>query len=140
MKKRNRLEMEAMDRVDLFSKRTDVTFTPRQTLLFTTVSNSLTTLRNWGEGQISGLQTQCAGTDQRRDLAQDILSRLRDIADVAKSMEEEGYSGMSELFRYPRKPTHEALILTAESFAERAAGLAAEFTERSLPATFVTDL
>src|SRR5688572_25495065 len=59
-------EMEAMDRVDVFGDRTDITLTPKLTGLFTTVGVTLTTLRNWGMEQVSGEQGQSAGILQRR--------------------------------------------------------------------------
>ena len=140
MKTRSKFEIEAMERVELFGRRTDLALTPWLIALFAKVSANLSNVRAWGEGQISGLQTQVAGTRQRRALADEILSRLRDIADVAKAMEEEGKTGMAELFRFPRKPTHEVLVLTAETFAERASGMSADFITRGLPSAFVTDL
>ena len=108
--------------------------------MFTTVGTHLTTLRNWGEEQVSGGQDLSAGVQQRLGLAKDIRLSLRDISDIAKSMEEEGEAGMAELFRFPRRSTYESLLLTAEAFAERALLQVADFTERGLPATFVTDL
>lgn len=133
-------EADAMDRVDIFGKRTDITLTPKLTGLFTTVGVTLTTLRNWGTEQVSGGQGQSAGVVERRLLAHDIRGSVRDIAEIAKSMEEEGQAGVSALFRYPRHSTYESLLLTAESFADRAATMTPAFTERGLPATFVADL
>ena len=135
-----KLDMDCMDRADLFGKRADLTLTPKLTGLFTAVGTHLTTLRNWGEEQVAGGQDQKAGVQQRRGLAKDIRFSLREISDIAKSMEEEGEVGMAELFRYPVRSTYEALLQTAEAFAERALPEVADFTERGLPATFVTDL
>ena len=140
MKTQIKLEMEAMDRVDLFGKKPELTLTPKLTGLFATVGTYLTALRNWGEEQIAGLQDRQAGVVQRRILAKDIRSRLLEISDVAKSMEEEGDVGTAELFRYPVRATYETLILTAETFAERAQPIVAQFTDRGLAATFVTEL
>lgn len=140
MNTRTKNEMEAMECVDLFGKRPDVSLTPKLTQLFAIVGTSLTTLRTWGEGQILGTQSRDAGIEQRRSLRDDILGKLRDISDVAKSMEEEGEVGMAKLYRYPRKPTCEALMLTAESFAERAQPMAANFVECGLAPSFVNDL
>ena len=140
MNTRIKLGSEAIDRVDLFGKREDLTLTPKLTGLFTAVGVTLTTVRNWGTGQVSGEQDQSAGVVERRLLAKDIRSNVRDIADIAKSMEQEGQTGMAELFRFPPRSTYEALMLTAESFAERASSMVAEFTARGLAATFVTDL
>jgi hypothetical protein len=133
-------EADCIERVDLFGKRPELVLTPKLTGLFTTVGTSLTALRNWGEEQIAGLQSRQAGVEQRRGLAVDIRGKLRDISDLAKSMEEEGEVGMAELFRYPNHASYETLLLTAESFADRATPILAEFTDRGLPATFVTEL
>ena len=135
-----KLGSEAIDRVDLFGKREDLTLTPKLTGLFTTLGVTRTTVRNWGTEQVSGDQDQSAGVVERRLLAKDIRSNVRDIADIAKSMEEEGQAGMVELFRFPPRSTYEALMLTAESFAARALPMVAEFTARGLAATFVTEL
>jgi hypothetical protein len=135
-----KLDMDCMDRVDIFGKRSDLTLTTKLTGLFTTVGTHLTTLRNWGEEQVSGGQDLSAGVQQRLGLAKDIRFSLRDISDIAKSMEEEGEAGMAELFRYPRYSSYESLLLTAEAFADRALLQVADFTDRGLPATFVTDL
>ena len=135
-----KLDMDAMDRVDLFGKNPDLILTTKLTGLFATVGTYLTALRNWGEEQIAGLQDCQAGVVQRRMLAKDIRSRLLEISDVAKSMEEEGETGTAELFRYPKYSTYEKLILTAETFAERAQPIVAQFTDRGLAATFVTEL
>jgi hypothetical protein len=140
MKLVTKLDMDCMDRVDVFGKRADLTLTTKLTGLFTTVGTNLTTLRNWGEEQVSGGQDLRAGVQQRLGLAKDIRLSLRDISDIAKSMEEEGEAGIAELFRYPRYSTYESLLLTAEAFAERALLRVADFTDRGLPATFVTDL
>jgi hypothetical protein len=117
-----------------------VTLTPKLTGLFTQVGVTLATLRNWGAEQIAGLQGKMSGVEQRRVLATEIRGSIRDIADIAKSMEEEGQTGMAELFRYPTRSTYENLILTGEAFADRAQELAAEFTARGLAATFVADM
>src|SRR5687768_14401161 len=133
-------EMDCMDRVDIFGKKPELTLTPKLTGLFTQVGVTLATLRNWGAEQIAGLQGRTSGVQQRRVLATEIRGTLRDIAEIAKSMEEEGEAGMVELFRYPIRSTYEHLILTGETFADRAQPMVAEFTERGLAATFVTDL
>jgi hypothetical protein len=133
-------EMEAMERIDLFGKKPELILTPKLTGLFATVGTYLTALRNWGEEQIAGLQSRQAGVVQRRELAKEIRERLLEISDVAKSMEEEGETGMAELFRYPARATYEKLTLTAETFAERAQPIVAQFTECGLAATFVTEL
>jgi hypothetical protein len=133
-------ETDSMERVDLFGKREDVTLTPKLSGLFTNLGTKLTQLRNWGSSQVSGEQGQSAGVVERRLLVKDIRGDVREIADIAKSMEEEGQVGMAELFRYPRYSTYEALLFTAESFADRAQPMVAEFTARGLAATFVTDL
>src|SRR5688500_14915367 len=109
-------EMDCLDRVDLFDKKPELTLPPKLTGLFTTVGLTLTTLRNWGTEQISGLQGKTSGVEQRRVLATEIRGSLRDIADLAKSMEEEGETGMVELFRYPARSTYENLIRTGEAF------------------------
>ena len=140
MNTRTKYEMEAMDRVDLFGGRGNLSLTPKLTQLFATVGASLGTLRAWGEGQISGAQSRNAGIEQRRGLLKEIRLRMQDISDVAKSMEEEGTVGIAELFRVPRKPRCEDLILAAETFAERAQAMIAEFTERGLAPSFIAEL
>ena len=140
MKLQIKREMDCMDGVDLFGKKPELNLTPKLTGLFTTVGVTLTTLRNWGAEQIAGLQGKTSGVEQRRVLATEIRGTIRDIADIAKSMGEEGQTGMVELFRYPIRSTYENLILTGEAFAERAEGMAAQFTTRGLAATFVADL
>src|SRR5687768_12067253 len=108
-------EMDCMDCVDLFGKKPELTLTPKLTGLFTTVGVTLTALRDWGAEQVSGLQGLNAGVAERRALVKGIRGQLRDISDIAKSMEEEGQIGMAELFRYPRYSTYELVMLTADS-------------------------
>lgn len=135
-----KLDMEAMDRVDVFGKRPELILTPKATSLFATVSTKLTALRDYGAEQIAGKQGYHDGVSNRRQLAKEIRTTLIEMAGLAKSMEEEGEVGMTDLFPYPKYMGYEPLLLTAESFADRATPIIAQFTDRGMPATFVVDL
>lgn len=135
-----KLDMEAMDRVVVFGQRPELTLTPKATELFATATTKLTALRDWGSGQVTGEQDFHDGVSNRRFLAKVIRTTLNDMAGLAKSMEEEGAIGTSDLFARPRYQGYEPLLLTAESFADRAAPLAAQFIDRGMSATFVADL
>ena len=140
MKKQTKREMNTMDRVDIFGKKPELILTPKETSLFATVSTSLTTLRAWSAGQVSGKSTYREGAAERRALRRQVHLAMKDIAELAKSMQEEGQIGMAELFRMPRHPTYAELLATAESFASLAEPISAQFVTRGLDATFVADL
>lgn len=135
-----KLETDTMDRVFVFGGRPELVLTPKATALVTTVGVKLTALRKWGSGQITGGQDFHDGVSTRRFLAAEIRSTLNDMAQLAKSMEVEGQVGLSDQFPHPKYQGFEPLLLTAEGFADRAEPIAVQFTDRGMPAAFVTDL
>src|SRR5829696_8723219 len=112
MNKHIKREMDTLICVDAFGKKPEITLTPKETTLFATVGTSLTTLRNWSAGQVSGKSTYREGAAERRALRRQVHLAMKDIAELAKSMQEEGEIGMAERFRMPRHPTYAALLAT----------------------------
>ena len=133
-------EMDTLEGVDIFGDREDITLTPKETTLFAAVATALATARSWGSGQISGRNGSREGAAERQALAVSIRRKLRDIASIARAMEEEGNVGVTEKFRLPPRSSYAVLLATAASFIAEAQPMSAAFTERGLPATFVADL
>jgi hypothetical protein len=132
--------IECMICVDQFGKKDELVLTPTETAHFATVATNLAAARGFGIEQVSGRSGYRAGAAERQGCASDIYKMLRRMADMAKSMEEEGDVGAKERFRLPPKSTFEALLATAASFKEKATPMAAAFVARGFPATFLEDL
>ena len=126
--------------VDQFGKKPELVLTSTETPHFATVATNLAAARSFGTEQVSGRSGYREGAAERQGLASDIYKLLRRMANMAKSMEEEGDIRAAERFRLPPKSTYEALLATAESFKDKATPMAAAFVARGFAATFLDDL
>jgi hypothetical protein len=81
------------------------------------------------------------GALERFGMVDAIASMNRRIADIAKSIAEEGVDpGLAEKFRLPRRRNYLTVVGTGLGFADEAEPIEALFTERGMEATFVADL
>ena len=115
--------------------------TPKETELFGSVTAAWNGLKAYSADQTTGNHGFREGALERRLAVNSMVAMNRRIADIAKSIAEEGVDpGMAEQFRLPRNRTHLVVAITADAFADEADPVKALFIERGMEATFVTDL
>jgi hypothetical protein len=129
-----------LERVDQFGKKPELTLTAIITALLVTVAAKLTAMRGWVAGQVNGLGGYREGAAERRGLRKEIYTTLRDMREIAKGLDLAGDTAVAEQFRLPAHPTYAEVLATARSFVDNATPMAAAFTERGMPATFLADL
>jgi hypothetical protein len=116
--------------------------TAKETAFATALGAAYTGLKAYAVDQGTGNRGFREGAAERRLLVHAMWAMNRRIADLAKSIAEEGVDpGITEKFRLPGK-NHAYLVVasTALGFANEAEPIEALFTERGMEATFVDDL
>lgn len=135
------LKGECIGRVHVYGEETELVLTPKETALFANVATAWAAVQASATGQAAGGLGFREGSKARRVVAKRLRESMRDIAEIAKSLDEEGTdSGAAEGFRMPRSGSYASLSASAAAFAENAEPRKALFIERGLVATFVTDL
>ena len=115
--------------------------TAKEMVFATSLAAAYTGLKSYFVDQGAGNRGFREGAAERRLLVSAMVAMNRRIADLAKSVAEEGVDpGMAEKFRLPRNRTHLNVASTALGFANEAEPIEALFTERGMEATFVDDL
>ena len=110
------------------------------TALFTQVTTTTATLKEWLSNFTGGRGTFRGGALECRRVAGELRESMRDINEIAKVLKPDVAPGAKEVFRMPRSRTYQGLLAGARHFAEAAQPLEALFTARALPATFIADL
>ena len=128
------------DRVIEIGGNEDLAPTPGITALFTQVTTTTATLKEWLSTFTGGRGTFRGGSLECRRLAGELRESMRDINEIARVLKPAEAPGAKEVFRMPRSRAHQGLLAGARHFAEAAQPLTALFTARALPATFVADL
>jgi hypothetical protein len=123
-----------------FSKKPELVLTAKPTALFAELGTNVLTLKRWDGETQSGGRNFRDGAKQRQEGASKIHDALRDISDLANTLELEGHVGATEKFRMPIHPTFHDLLGAARAFADNAEPMQALFVEHGLPATFIADL
>ena len=128
------------DRVIEISGNAELAPTPVITALFTQVTTTTATLKEWLSDFTAGRGIFRGGALECRRLAGELRESLRDINEIARVLKPDVAPGAKEVFRMPRSRTYQGLLAAARHFAEAAQPLEALFTARALPATFIADL
>jgi hypothetical protein len=131
------------ERVHFFGEKPELApLSPKETTFFAGVTTAWTGMKAYNVDQGTGNRGFREGAAERRLLVDAMRSMNRRIADLAKSIAEEGVDpGIAEKFRLPRKNgTYLVVAGTALGFADEAEPIEALFTERGMEATFVADL
>jgi hypothetical protein len=138
-----RRRFNCVERVHYFGQKPELApLTPKEVTLFAGVTASWTGLKAHDVAQGTGTRGFREGAAERRLLVGAIWAMNRRIADMAKSIAEEGEEpGIAEKFRLPRgNRTYQMVASTGLGFANEAEPIKALFIERGMEATFVTDL
>ena len=132
-----------VERVHYFGQKTELApLSPKETTFFAGVTAAWTGLKGHDVAQGTGTREFREGASNRRLLVGAIWTMNRRIADMAKSIAEEGVEpGIAEKFRLARgNRTYQTVASTGLGFANEADPIKALFIERGMEATFVTDL
>jgi len=132
-----------VERVHYFGLKTELApLSPKETTFFAGVTTAWTGLKGHDVLQGTGERGFREGAAERRLLVGAIWKMNRRIADIAKSIAEEGEDpGIAEKFRLPQaNRTYQMAASTGVGFANEAEPIKALFIERGMEATFVTDL
>ena len=143
MKKYVRACYNCVEGVHVFGQKPELLpLTPKETTFFAGVGTAYDGMKAYLVDQGSGNRGFREGAAERRLLVDAMWTMNRRIADIAKSIAEEGVDpGIAEKFRLPhRNRTYLTVAGTALGFANEAEDLVALFTERGMEATFVADL
>ncbi len=109
---------------------------PRYTALQTAMSAVVTALRANGTNQVGGNSQFRSGISTRRQAADELLTQMRAINLIARSLPRLEFPGVRQLFRMPRSRGYATVINTAQSFIENVGPIKATFVDRGLPADF----
>ena len=143
MKKYVRVRYNCIEGVHIFGQKPELLpLTPKETTFFAGVETAYEGLKDYLVDQGTGNRGYREGAAERRLMVDAMWTMNRRIADIAKSIAEEGVDpGIAEKFRLPRaNRSYLTVAGTALEFANEAETLVALFTERGMEATFVTDL
>jgi hypothetical protein len=108
----------------------------RYTALQTAMSGVVTALRTNGTSQVGGNAQFRSGITTRRQAADELLTHMRAINLIARSLPRLEFPGVRQLFRMPHSNGYAAIISTGQSFVEKVGPIKATFVERGLPADF----
>lgn len=132
---------ECVGRVVAFGGRPDLTFTAKETALFTSLAPIKTALSTAAAKQSTGNRGFRENANERVFAATSLRSMLRDIAEIAKSLAERGEDvGAKEAFRMPPHSSYANLAAAAQAFVDLVEPRKVLFTDRGLAATFVEDI
>ena len=112
----------------------------RATALFTELATAKTMMLAQSGAQAIGSTGFHGGVDARQQLLTELLDEMRTISKIARGLDKVAFPTVREEFRMPRSYGVNRVLATARAFVANATGQVALFTERGLPATFVTDL
>ncbi len=90
--------------------------------------------------QIFGAGTFQAGSDERADIAYELKTMLREIAQTARVLDRTLHPGIKEQFRLPKSQSYATLLSTARAHAEAVTPIKASYIARRYPADFVEQL
>jgi hypothetical protein len=132
---------ECVGRIVGFGGRGDIVFTAKETGLFDDLALIHAELEEAATQQDSGGRGFREYSGERAGAAVALRTQMRDIAELAKALDERGIDvGAAEAFRMPRYGTYASLAAAGRSFAELIEPRKALYIERGLPATVVEDL
>ena len=143
MRKYVRVCYNCIEGVHIFGQKPELApLTAKETTFFAGVGTAYDGLKDYLVDQGTGNRGYREGAAERRLMVDAMWTMNRRIADIAKSIAEEGVDpGIAEKFRLPHTNRNYLTIAgTALGFANEAEDLVALFTERGMEATFVTDL
>jgi len=112
----------------------------RATALFAELATAKTAMLAHSGAQATGSTTFHGGVDERQLLLTELLDDMRAIAKIARGLDKAAFPTIREEFRLPNSYGVARVLATARAFVAHATAQVALFTERGLPATFVTDL
>ena len=129
-------ELDMLEGVDQFGHKDGITLNAKAASLLAQIVIKKTELKGLASSQVSGGADFHAGTDERAQVAGNMLELMRGIAKIARELPSESYPGISEQFRMPNPRSYAAVVATASSFLEKVGPIKATFVEAALPADF----
>lgn len=102
------------------------------------ISTAVQTLEEQGAAQDAAVTSGLEATTRKNAAVAALRQLLRPLSEIADGMESLS-RGVSERFKIPRG-SHQTLLNRAHAVHDEAATMTAQFTDRGLPATFLTDL
>jgi hypothetical protein len=111
---------ECIGRVKIFGAKPELApLGAKEAALFTSLTPIALSLDAFGANQESGNRGYREGAAERGDAATELQTALRDIAEIAKALREEGIDpGAAEAFRMPRRYPYAALTAAAQGFVD----------------------
>jgi HPt (histidine-containing phosphotransfer) domain-containing protein len=127
-------------RVKEFTAANPTSFTSgsRASLLITQVNAAVQELEQQGSKQDTAVASGREATERKKGALANMLSRMRPLSGTARGMEKLS-RGIGDRFRMPRG-SEQSAINRAQAFMAEGETMAAEFTSRGLPATFLSEL
>jgi hypothetical protein len=138
-----RVRFNCIERVHFFGQKPELApLTPKEISFLGGVATAWNGLKAYMMDQGTGNREFREGATERLLMVKEIWAMNRRIADIARSIAEEGVDpGMAEKFRLPRdNRTYLLAAITALAFADQVEQYEALFTERNLAPTFLDDL
>jgi len=135
-------KFECVDRVKLFGDKPELApLGTKEAALFTSLTPIVAAGITFGANQESGNRGYREGAFERGSVATELHTSLRDIAEIAKALREEGVDvGAAEAFRMPDRYPYASLAAAALGFVNTVESRKAAFIERGLATTFVEDM
>ena len=107
--------------------------------LLALVAGAITEIEVRAAAQVSGVSSVRETTTTKAFVRSNLLDEVEEINRIARAISIQT-PGVLERFRLPESNSDQALLTSARAFAKEALPLKAEFTKRSLAATFIEDL
>ena len=112
-------ELDMLEGVDQFGHKDGITLNAKAASLLAQIVIKKSELKGLASSQVSGGADFHAGTDERAQVAGNMLELMRGIAKIARELPSESYPGISEQFRMPNPRSYAAVVATASSFLEK---------------------
>lgn len=127
-------------RVKEFTAANSASFTngSRASLLITNVNAAVQELEQQGSRQDAASASGREATERKKGALASMLDKMRPVSGTARGMEKLA-RGIGDRFRMPRG-SEQAAINRAHAFVDEAGTITTEFTDRGLPASFLTEL
>jgi hypothetical protein len=134
-KHNNRLVMYG--RVDRFGTEHPLTpANPQATDYYTQLKSVITGMETAVQNQVTGTGESRGGTGDRRRLAKELRTSMREIGKTAQTLDPELFPGLAQELRMPESQKFEVLLAAGRAFLARVTPIKATFVERGLEAGF----
>ena len=111
---------------------------PRATTLFTELASVADSMDVNGSLQATGITGFRAGSQERRFAFATLVTEMRALNKIARGLDQDEFPGIREEFRMPQSHSFANILAQAGAFVTNATGKETVFTERGMPAAFLT--